>query len=120
MLGQESAIEAAKAEGRPIPSFPPLVSAPITGSAPPPCIGKMKPSDLAPNTQAKLKKRLEGLNEKEREVEEQAIKAEIQAGEEVASSLGSIYEKQAEERRRRKEQGQEKVGDKIASFFKWG
>ena len=30
MLEQEAAIEAAKAEGRPVPAFPPLVTEPIT------------------------------------------------------------------------------------------
>jgi hypothetical protein len=64
-----------------------------------------------------LKKRLEGLKDDEREVEERAIKAEIQAGVQVAEQLGSIYEKQAEERRIRKEQGKETIGDKITSIF---
>ena len=50
-------------------------------------------------------------------MEERAIKAEIQAGVQVAEQLGSIYEKQAEERRIRKEQGKETIGDKITSIF---
>ncbi|PVH84715.1 hypothetical protein DL98DRAFT_410542 [Cadophora sp. DSE1049] len=132
MLDQEAAIEAAKASGKPIPEFPPLLSSPFpssskspskTSSTPPGAAhanldeNKLKPSDLPPKVQAAFKKRLDGLNDEEREVEERAIKAEIQAGEQVAQSLGSIYERQAEEKRVRKEQGKETIGDRISSIF---
>jgi hypothetical protein len=115
MLDQEAAIEAAKAEGRPIPTFPPLVTAPI---APTSDIGHIEPSDLSPGVQKQLKKRLEGLSEEEREIEEKAIKAEIQAGEQVAGHLEDLYQKQEEEKRIRKEQGRETIGDKLSSIFK--
>merc|ERR1712225_97187 len=78
---------------------------------------KLKPSDLPPKVQAAFKKRLDGLSDEEREVEERAIKAEIQAGEQVAQSLGNIYERQAEEKRLRKEQGKETIGDRVSSIF---
>jgi hypothetical protein len=81
--------------------------------------GGLNASDLKPKVQKELKKRLEGLNEGEREVEERAIKAEIQAGVEVAKQLGSIYEKQDEERKLRKELGKETIGDKITSIFRF-
>ncbi|KAH7360238.1 hypothetical protein BKA65DRAFT_181044 [Rhexocercosporidium sp. MPI-PUGE-AT-0058] len=125
MLDQEKAIEAAKAEGKPLPEFPPLLSSSNktkssnTSAAAHAHLeeNKLKPSDLPPKVQAAFKKRLDGLTDEEREVEERAIKAEIQAGEQVALSLGSIYERQAEEKRIRKEQGKETIGDKISSVF---
>lgn len=121
MLEQEKAMEAAKAEGKPLPSFPPLLSSKSTSTtAPTPHNlddNKFQPSDLKPGVQKGFKKRLEGLTGEEREVEEKAIKAEIQAGEQVAASLGTIYEKQAEERRIRKEQGKETMGDRLSSIF---
>lgn len=132
MLDQEKQIEAAKEAGQPEPTFPPLLSSPnpknITKSpdtnTPTPVSAKinvtgtdMQPSDLPPVVQAQLKKRLEGLSDKERLVEEQAIAAEIRAGEEVAGRLGKIYEKQDEERKIRKEQGRETIGDKLSSIF---
>lgn len=117
MLEQEKAIEAAKAEGRPVPTFPPLLSSKSRNLPVPIDDSGIQPSDLKPKVQKGLKKRLEGLNDEEREVEERAIKAEIQAGVQVAEQLGSIYEKQAEERRIRKEQGKETIGDKITSIF---
>jgi hypothetical protein len=125
MLDQEKAIEAAKAEGKPVPSFPPLLSPPKSNIAkgtgtPGSQIAeknKGKPSDLPASVQAQLKKRLDGLNDEEREVEERAIKAEIQAGEQLAGQLGTIYQKQQDERRRRKEQGRETIGDKLSSMF---
>ncbi|KAK0101351.1 hypothetical protein ONS95_006526 [Cadophora gregata] len=124
MLDQEAAIEAAKASGEPIPEFPPLLSSTKKKSSPQPGTthanldeNKLKPSDLPQKVQAAFKKRLDGLSDEEREVEERAIKAEIQAGEQVAQSLGNIYERQAEEKRIRKEQGKETIGDKISSVF---
>lgn len=125
MLDQEEAIEKAKAEGKPIPSFPPLITtrAPATSAAPPAPHEKslddnlVKTADLPVSVQASLKKRLDGLSEPERRIEEMAIKAEIQAGEQVAGQLGTIYDKQAEERRQRKEAGKERMGDWITSLF---
>ena len=124
MLDQERAIEAAKEAGEPIPSFPPLLSSKrklttsISATSETRLDGnKVKPSDLPASVQAGLKKRLEGLNDEEREVEERAIKAEIQAGEQIAASLGTIYQKQEEERKMRKEQGKETIGDRISSIF---
>jgi hypothetical protein len=117
MLEQEKATEAAKAEGRPVPKFPPLLSSKSKNSVNPVDGGRLQASDLKPKVQEGFKKRLEGLTAEEREVEERAIKAEIQAGVQVAEQLGSIYEKQAEERRIRKEQGKETIGDKITSIL---
>lgn len=125
MLDQEAAIEKAKAEGLPIPTFSPILSKPkkldsttdkIPFDAPKP-ENSLKPSDLSEKVQLGLKKRLEDLPERERQLEERAIEAELQAGEQVARNLGSIYERQAEERRRRKEEGKETIGDKFASIF---
>jgi hypothetical protein len=122
MLDQEKAIEAAKEAGKPIPSFPPLLSSRKLATTSPTSQtmledNKVKASDLPASVQASLKKRLEGLNDEEREVEERAIKAEIQAGEQVATNLGIIYQKQEEERKIRKDQGRETIGDKISTVF---
>jgi len=125
MLEQEAAIEAAKAEGKPVPTFPPLVAttqkkpnkevdATSTSGA-----GDFNPSELAPAVQATLEKRFKGLSDKEREVEQQAILAEVQASEEAAHRLNSIWEKQAEERRQRKERGRDTIGDKLTAIFKF-
>jgi hypothetical protein len=119
MLEQEAAIEAAKAEGRPIPTFAPLLSSTPTPSKPQATspTEKPKPSDLSAEVQAELRKRLDGLSDKERELEAQAIEAELRAGEQVANQLDSIYQKQEDEKRTRKEQGRETVGDKVSSLF---
>jgi hypothetical protein len=119
MLAQEGAIEKAKAEGLPVPSFPPLLSnaGKSTTQIPQPD-NKTKPSELKASVQTGMKKRLEGLNEEERLVEERAIKAEIQAAEQVAGRLGSIYAEQDEERKKRKEQGRETIADKFFSIFR--
>lgn len=125
MLDQEKAIEEAKAEGKPIPTFPPLLparqkfSTPATAQKPKDALegNIVQASDLPASVQASLKERLEGLKGEERKLEERAIKAEIQAGEQVAERLGTIYQKQEEERKIRKEQGKETIGDKLSSIF---
>lgn len=129
MLDQESAIEAAKKEGKPIPEFAPILSSrpkftnpsgkdqksQVSSSQDD---GTLKASDLGPSVQAKFKERLAGLSPEEQALEERAIKAEIQAGEEVAGNLGEIWKKQEEERRRRKEEGRETIADKLQSWFR--
>jgi hypothetical protein len=117
MLDQEAAIEEAKAEGRPIPAFPPLVTRPI---APTSGGNRVQPSELPPAVQKQLRKRLDGLSDKQREIEEKAIKAEIEAGEQVAGHLGDIYQRQEEEKKKRRERGQETIGDKLSSIFNFG
>jgi hypothetical protein len=123
MLEQEQQIEAAKAEGRPVPTFPPLLSQPKASATPTqptlaPIQNKLQASELPAKVQAQFKSRLEGLNAEEREVEERAIRAEIEAGEQVATQLSNIYKKQDEERRQRKEQGKETISDKLFSIFR--
>lgn len=119
MLAQESAIEAAREAGQPAPQFPPLLSSkPKLGASTPSLdSNRLQPSDLPKGVQAAFSKRLEGLSEGERELEERAIKAEIQAGEQVAGRLGTIFERQAEEKKARKEQGKETIGDRLSSIF---
>lgn len=73
---------------------------------------------MSPRLQEAFKKRLDGLNEDERILEERAIRAEIQAGEQVAGHLQGMYEKQKEERRKRKEAGKETIADKLASMIR--
>ncbi len=123
MLDQEKEIEAAKAEGRPVPTFPPLLSnrpkfsagsASIAAATP----EKLRASDLSQSVQVGLKKRLEGLSGEERELEERAINAEIAAGLEVKKNLDLIYAKQEEERKKRKEEGKETMADRLTTIFK--
>ncbi|KAG0645581.1 hypothetical protein D0Z07_8647 [Hyphodiscus hymeniophilus] len=119
MLEQEKAIEEAKAEGRPIPAFPPLLSARVS-KATANAIPEAEPNhvqvyDMPPKVQEAFKKRLEGLSDDQRILEERAIKAEIQAGEQVAGHLSTIYDKQEAERKRRKEEGKETIADKASA-----
>lgn len=122
MLDQEKQIEEAKEKGLPVPSFPPILSTRKQGSGIVPSLddNRIKPSDLSEKVQAGFKKRLEGLSDEERALEESAIKAEIQAGEQVATSLAKVYEQQEAERKIRREQGKQTIGDRITSVFSVG
>lgn len=128
MLDQEKAIEAAKAAGQPVPHFPSIIpSKPTTAaSTSPPSQAETVAEDdritvdkLRPDVQAQLKKRLEGLTPEEREVEEKAINAEIEAGERLARQIGTLFEQKAQNKKERREQGQETLGDKISGLFGW-
>ena len=123
MLDQEKQIEEAKAEGKPIPVFPPLVSSVKQRStaATKATIQKIeKPlSQLSPENQALFQKRMEGLNAEERELEERAFKAELETGRELASAYVSIMAKQDAEREQRKIEGKETIGDKFTAAFRF-
>ncbi|RDL40899.1 Uncharacterized protein BP5553_00878 [Venustampulla echinocandica] len=120
MLEQEKAIEDAKAEGKPVPSFPPLLSAPKPKLADDDNPHKRRVAeidDLREKVQKPLKKKLEGLTGLERELEERAIKAEIEAATQAAEQLDVINRQQAEERKKRQEQGRETVTDRLRSLW---
>ncbi|TVY80477.1 hypothetical protein LSUE1_G006052 [Lachnellula suecica] len=123
MLDQEKAIEEAKAEGRPAPAFPPLLSSrPKIGERAnehtPERKNPIEISDLRNKVQDPLNKKLDALEGEQRELEERAIKAEIEAGTQVADRLGVLNREQEEERRKRREQGKETLGDKLYSMFR--
>ncbi|KAI1003015.1 hypothetical protein K3495_g5184 [Podosphaera aphanis] len=125
MLEEEKMIEAARAQGKPEPVFPPLLSQkPVFEVNPETEFAKKdvdqlshQPSELKESVRQGLKERLEGLTPLEREIEEQTIKAEIRASENLGGSLTAIFEKQEQERKLRKERGKETIGDKIVSIF---
>ncbi|RKF74970.1 putative autophagy protein [Golovinomyces cichoracearum] len=129
MLDEEKKIEEARAEGKPTPKFSPLLSQEISSSPLKPETKAAQkdvdqasrlPSDLKESVRKQLKERLEKLTPIEKEVEEQAIKAEIRAGESLGGNLTDVYEKQEHDRQVRREQGKETIGDKVISAFGFG
>ena len=125
MLDQEKEIEAAKAEGRPVPVFPSLLSTTQSSSAKSPVplvksnLANVEVSDINPKLQAQLKERLKGLEGAERELEERAIKAELDQGLEVAKEWGDIMRKQDDERATRKEQGKQTLHDRFIELVRF-
>jgi hypothetical protein len=121
MLDQEKAIAAAKAEGLPVPEYPPLLSSKMPSKTPaPPIAGiELDVSKLPKNTQIALKKRLEGLIGEAREVEERAIRAEIMTGHQVQTELSGIWEKQDLERQQRREEGKSTIGDRVTELLRF-
>jgi hypothetical protein len=122
MLDQEAAVELAKAEGLPIPTFEPLITTfPPNQQTKTPSPLASKPAltidQLSPDIRAQLNKRLEGLTDKERELEKKAIAGEIAAGELLAGRLTDVYKEQERARQERKEQGKQTVGDSIRGLF---
>ena len=121
MLDQEQAVEKAKAEGLPIPTFPPLMPTPVQ-KPPNPNVPKTEPTeiaDLRPKLRKQIEKRLESLSPEERELEEKAIKAEIATGVEVGRSYYGWMAEQDKARQRRKEEGKTTFGDRIVNIFRF-
>ncbi|KAK6074201.1 autophagy protein [Seiridium cupressi] len=113
-LQQEAEIEAAKAEGRPVPKFAPLVpKKPVVAIAAP-------ETELNLEQQALLKTRLEKVAEEDRPAEEQAFRAELRAKAELNTRIKGIWDQQAEERRARQESGQATTWDRIMSSVRGG
>jgi hypothetical protein len=110
MLEREAQIEAAKAEGRPVPDFAPLI--PKTAA---PAGSKADP-EIDADTQKQWYKKLQKVSAQDREAEETALKAEQRANLEVANKLQGMWDEQAKERAARKEKGEDTIGDKLRSL----
>ena len=132
MLDQESAVAKAKAEGLPIPTFPPMMSSPTgnltsdsaTTSSPSPGSENQEPrpitiADLQPSVRAKFAERLKGLSPQERELEEKAINMEITAGLQMRGIIVELREEADEGRKKRQEQGKQTFGDRITTWFRF-
>lgn len=132
MLDQERAVEAAKAAGQPIPSFPPIMS-----SYPPKSLSTLsdatstsenkgilpaasiKREELMPKVKAQLEKRFKDLSPEEREVEEKAIAMEIAAGEVLQKQIEEVWDEQGKAKTLRREQGKETFSDRVSGWFGW-
>ena len=125
MLEQEKAIEEAKAAGTPIPNFPPIIpsqESPPTAEASSTSDHPAKtltPDDFSPKVQEVFKDRLKNLSPEERAVEEKAIEMEIAAGQTLGRQLDQLYEERGQNKKIRKEKGQETFSDRISSWFGW-
>ncbi|KAH8682379.1 hypothetical protein BX600DRAFT_448401 [Xylariales sp. PMI_506] len=111
LLSQEAAVEAAKAEGKPIPTFPPLITVKrVAASA----------SPLNAEQQEALQARLAQVDEQERPAEEEAFIAEQRVKSEIASRVQDIRNQQEAERKARKETGAETAWDKVMGMISPG
>lgn len=125
MLEQEAAVEKAKAEGLPVPTFEvPLPTAGSAGRAldpalPPVPTTATTPADLKPSVQAQIEKRLKGLSPEQRVIEEKAIAAELAVGQQLAGQLAEHRMEHDMARQRRREKGQETLADKITRWFRF-
>lgn len=130
MLAQEKAVEEAEKEGKEMPKFEPLLEkggSSVTAAAAAaaaaakkeePEIPKTSPlSKLPLDIQAQIKEKLEGLSGIERELQEKALAAEVSAGQEVKANLKDIYKDSNAERKKRVEEGNETIVDRVSSIF---
>ncbi|KAI1844770.1 hypothetical protein JX265_011307 [Neoarthrinium moseri] len=107
LVAQEAEIEAAKAEGRPVPKFAPVVpKKPLVPSAAP-------DADLSAEQQATLKTRLENIPEEDHAAEIEAFRAEQRAKAELGQRLRGILDQQEAERKARIEAGQHTAWDRV-------
>ncbi|KAI1334394.1 hypothetical protein F5Y15DRAFT_401765 [Xylariaceae sp. FL0016] len=112
MTAQEAEIEAARKEGRPLPTFAPLI--PKKPVAIPAAAEQM---ELTPEQQETLKAKLEKVAVEERATEAEAIKAEWRAKAEVADRVQDLWKQQEVERQMRKEKGEQTMWDKVTGAF---
>ncbi|KAI1633180.1 hypothetical protein F4809DRAFT_624425 [Biscogniauxia mediterranea] len=124
LVAQEAEVDAAKREGRPIPTFPPLIpkkhdaiAAAAAAGASRAAIKTIEENELTPEQQEKLKARLEKVAEEERSTEEAAYRAELHAKAELASRVQGLWKQQEQERQERREKGKETLWDQVAGVF---
>lgn len=109
---QEAAIEAAKNENRPVPTFAPVIAKPPRAKE-----GDFDVAAMNPEAQKKWREQLEKLPEEERQAEEEAMKAELRAKAELASKVQGLWQEQAKEREARKAEGKETIYDRVVGFM---
>ncbi|KAI0126493.1 hypothetical protein BJ170DRAFT_733793 [Xylariales sp. AK1849] len=114
LVSQEAEIEAAKAEGKPVPKFPPLVPKKPLLRTPVPEL------ELSAEQQETLKTRLAQIPEEDRPAEEAAYKAEQRAKAEIATRLQGIRAQQELDRKARKQAGQETTWEKVVGTIRGG
>ncbi|KAF9875693.1 hypothetical protein CkaCkLH20_06625 [Colletotrichum karsti] len=107
MLEQEKAIEAAKAEGLPLPKLDLSIPAASETAA-------IQPR---PDLEKSWREKLEQLPEEERPAEEAALRADLQAKAEVAKNVQKLWDEQEKEKQQRKAEGKATVMDKISGAF---
>ncbi|KAK7757923.1 hypothetical protein SLS62_000301 [Diatrype stigma] len=124
LMEREAEIEQAKAEGRPLPKFSPLLStatAAATETTPvkkPTTQQQQEPEfELTPDQQETLRNKLEKTPEEDRPAEEAALRGEWRARREVASRVQTLWTQQERERRERKERGEQTTWDRLAGAF---
>lgn len=133
MLGQEAAIEKAKAEGRPVPAFAPLLGGSKAGATPgaESSTGPKEDekrfdvdvSQLDAQKQKKWMERLEKVPEVDRQAEEEAMKAELRVQAEMKAKVQSLWEEG--KKKKAQQQGGDgggggsgrTVGDVVAQWF---
>ncbi|KAL1841619.1 hypothetical protein VTJ49DRAFT_6796 [Mycothermus thermophilus] len=126
MLQREKEIETAKQEGREPPPMKGLfddigdVRLPEQGksaAAAAPGTGATEPlPEPGPTTLAEWKKKLDRLPPEEREAEEKALRAEFRSKVELARQVQGLWEEQARERKKRREEGNERFFDRFADM----
>jgi len=132
MLAREREDEAAQKEGREVPALPPLISPESTTKA----LGeesawakarqkalemgeKNNLSAYTPEKQERILKQIEGLSQRERELELQLIAAESRAQLEYADRIREQLQVEREHRHDRRDRGKETVGDTIKRLWGW-
>ncbi|KXL46015.1 hypothetical protein M433DRAFT_154017 [Acidomyces richmondensis BFW] len=134
MLDREEAAEKARTHGEEAAKMPSLISPENTLAA----LGKdsawakarqralelgegagLKLSDFSPEKQEAIKKRIEGMNELEKELELQLIAAETRATREYAEKVHEMFEEERRHRLDRRARGKETVGDTLKRLWGW-
>lgn len=108
MMAHEAAVEKAKQEGTPVPVFETVVPKSKTKA------DVVLPSD---ELQQQWKEKLDKLPESEREVEEAALRADLQAKADVAGRVQQIWDTQKEERKTRQAEGTSTFMDYLSTLF---
>lgn len=106
MLDQQAAIKLAEEEGRPIPTFKPVVPrAPDADTL------------VSESAKKKIEKKLEKLDGMEREAQQAAIDAERRANTEMVHQIQDLWKVQEEERKARMARGEGTMWDKVATTW---
>ncbi|CAN8101130.1 unnamed protein product [Discula destructiva] len=112
MMQQQEAIEQAKKEGQPAPTFEPIIPKQATADA------TAAQALISESAKKRVDEKLEGMSEHERAAEQAAVDAEIRAKAEMVGQIQNLWKEQEAERKARIEKGEASMWDRLATSWK--
>lgn len=113
MLEQEDAVANAQKEGKPIPTFEPVLPKQVAGAA-----TADADVEMSESAKKRVQSKLDKLAEHERDAEEAALQAEMRSKAAMIGKIKELWKEQEAEREARRQKGAETMWDKATGVFK--
>lgn len=112
MLAQERAVEEAQKEGKPTPTFEPIIPKHVVEAS------KDITVQMSEQARKREQEKLDQASELERDADQAALGAEMRSRAEMVGKINALWKEQEAERKARLEKGEATLWDKAATILK--